>query len=133
MGLCASEGFQGSGFVPAGRFEFLQYFPGGVQGVALAPAGPRGCLVAAVDAVRGFSRLDQVGSPRRDPLTVPRPHCQCCGRHPPLQTRELDWARGVVNPAGIAATFSPKCWLCGCDAGGDEGRSFSRLGQGCSI
>lgn len=44
----------------AGRFEFLQYFPDSTQGVALAPLGSRGCLVAAVDAVRGFSRLDQV-------------------------------------------------------------------------
>jgi hypothetical protein len=46
--------------VCAGRFEFLQYFPDSTQGAALAPAGGRGCLVAGVDAVRGFSRLDQV-------------------------------------------------------------------------
>mmetsp|Transcript_8330 Transcript_8330/g.24940 ORF Transcript_8330/g.24940 Transcript_8330/m.24940 type:complete len:176 (-) Transcript_8330:5211-5738(-) len=42
-----------------GRFEFFQYLPRGTQGVALAPCGEDGCLVAAVDAVRGFSRTDQ--------------------------------------------------------------------------
>lgn len=42
-----------------GRFEFFEYLPRGTQGVALAPCGDTGCLVAGVDAVRGFSKTDQ--------------------------------------------------------------------------
>ncbi len=50
----------GQSSLPAGRFEFFQYFPGTTQGIALAPLSGRGCLVVAVNSVRGFSRLDQV-------------------------------------------------------------------------
>jgi hypothetical protein len=38
-----------------------------LQGVVVQPVGNRGVLIAGIDTVRGFGRLDQVG-----------PHGECC-------------------------------------------------------